>query len=117
MCSRDPVKKKKVRFVPDWFPGAGFKRLARVARARGEHMVDGAFDAAKEAMNGDDSIPSLVGSLLSREGPKEMTRDEYEYTIKWAAGSLYGGAYLRTPFMRLELTTPPSLFLQLEQSR
>jgi len=104
-----PSKKKKVRFVPDWFPGAGFKRLARVARARGEHMVDGAFDAAKEAMNGDDSIPSLVGSLLSREGPKEMTRDEYEYTIKWAAGSLYGGAYLRTPFMRLELTTPPSL--------
>ena len=86
-----------MRFVPDWFPGAGFKRLARIAKARGEHMVDGAFDAAKEAMNGDDSIPSLVGSLLSREGPKEMTRDEYEYTIKWAAGSLYGGAYLRTP--------------------
>lgn len=83
--------------MPDWFPGAGFKRLARIAKARGEHMVDGAFDAAKEAMNGDDSIPSLVGSLLSREGPKEMTRDEYEYTIKWAAGSLYGGAYLRTP--------------------
>lgn len=91
-----PSKTKTVRFVPDWFPGAGFKRLARIARARGEHMVDGAFDAAKEAMNGDDSIPSLVGSLLSREGPKEMTRDEYEYTIKWAAGSLYGGAYLRT---------------------
>lgn len=81
--------------MPDWFPGAGFKRLARVARARGEHMVDGAFNAAKEALDGDDSIPSLVGALLSREGPKEMTRDEYEFTIKWAAGSLYGGAYLR----------------------
>ena len=83
-----------VRFVPDWFPGAGFKRLARVAKARGEHMVDGAFNAAKKAMNSEDSIPSLVGSLLSREEPKEMTREEYEYTVKWAAGSLYGGAYL-----------------------
>jgi hypothetical protein len=85
-----------VRFVPDWFPGAGFKRLARVAKARGEHMVDGAFNAAKKAMNSEDSIPSLVGTLLSREEPKEMTREEYEYTIKWAAGSLYGGAYSRT---------------------
>ena len=85
-----------MRFVPDWFPGAGFKRLARVAKARGEHMVDGAFNAAKKAMNSEDSIPSLVGSLLSREEPKEMTREEYEYTIKWAAGSLYGGAYRQT---------------------
>ncbi|KAI0280920.1 cytochrome P450 [Russula aff. rugulosa BPL654] len=79
-----------LRFVPEWFPGAGFKRLARVAKARGEHMVDGAFDAAKKAMNSEDSMASLVGTLLSSEGPKEMTREEYEYTIKWAAGSLYG---------------------------
>jgi hypothetical protein len=55
-------------------------------------MVDGAFDAAKKAMNGEDSMASLVGSLLSSEGPNEMTREDYEYTIKWAAGSLYGGA-------------------------
>ncbi|KAH8999824.1 cytochrome P450 [Lactarius hatsudake] len=53
-------------------------------------MVDGAFDAAKRAMIGEDSMVSLVGTLLSREGPEEMTREEYEYTIKWAAGSLYG---------------------------
>lgn len=97
---------QSVRFVPDWFPGAGFKRLARVAKARGEHMVDGAFDAAKKAMNGEDSMPSLVGSLLSREGPKEMTREEYEYTIKWAAGSLYGGApYFHSFPVRRMLTT------------
>ncbi|KAH9970119.1 cytochrome P450 [Lactifluus volemus] len=79
-----------LRFIPDWLPGAGFKRLARIAKARGEHMVDGAFDAAKKAMSSDDSMQSLVGSLLSSECPKEMTREEYEYTIKWAAGSLYG---------------------------
>lgn len=87
-CSRDLAA---VRFVPEWFPGAGFKRLARIAKARGEHMVDGAFDAAKKAMIGENSMESLVGTLLSREPPEEMTREEYEYTIKWAAGSLYGG--------------------------
>jgi hypothetical protein len=60
-------------------------------------MVDGAFDAAKKAMNSEDSMASLIGTLLSSEGPKEMTREEYEYTIKWAAGSLYGGTYARLP--------------------
>ncbi|KAH9167707.1 cytochrome P450 [Lactarius sanguifluus] len=70
-----------LRFVPEWFPGA-------------EYMVDGAFDAAKRAMIGEDAMVSLVGTLLSREGPEEMTREEYEYTIKWAAGSLYGGISL-----------------------
>lgn len=60
-------------------------------------MVDGAFDAAKKAMNSEDSMASLIGTLLSSEGPKEMTREEYEYTIKWAAGSLYGGTYTTFP--------------------
>lgn len=54
-------------------------------------MVDGAFDAAKKAMNSEDSMASLVGNLLLSEEPKEMTREEYEFTIKWAAGLLYGG--------------------------
>jgi hypothetical protein len=67
-------------------------------------MVDGAFDAAKKAMTGEDSMHSLVGSLLSRECPKEMTREEYEYTIKWAAGSLYGGMYHRFLRHSLRLT-------------
>lgn len=97
LCCSARYKKQRsrdlatVRFVPEWFPGAGFKRLARIAKARGEHMVDGAFDAAKKAMIGENSMESLVGTLLSREPPEEMTREEYEYTIKWAAGSLYGG--------------------------
>lgn len=60
-------------------------------------MVDGAFDAAKKAMNSEDSMVSLIGTLLSSEGPKEMTREEYEYTVKWAAGSLYGGTYASLP--------------------
>jgi hypothetical protein len=82
-------------------------------------MVDGAFDAAKKAMNSEDSMASLVGTLLSGEGPKEMTREEYEYTIKWAAGSLYGGAYRRT-FASLAVRRQSHKLhtsLQLEQSR
>ncbi|KAI0056482.1 cytochrome P450 [Artomyces pyxidatus] len=78
-----------LKYVPSWFPGAGFKNLARIARGHGQHMVDGAFSAAKKSMVGADAIPSLVGSLLNNN-PTEMSREDYEYIIKWAAGSLYG---------------------------
>lgn len=36
-----------VKFIPSWLPGANFRRLAKVARARGRRVLDGAFDAAK----------------------------------------------------------------------
>lgn len=83
-------------------------------------MVDGAFDAAKKAMNSEDSMASLIGTLLSSEGPKEITREEYEYTIKWAAGSLYGGTYALREFDHSECTWAHECFCcccQLEPSR
>ena len=79
-------------------------------------MVDGAFDAAKKAMIGENSMESLVGTLLSREEPEEMTREEYEYTIKWAAGSLYGGMCNTYVFFS-NLMAEPSVVVQLEPNR
>jgi hypothetical protein len=84
-------------------------------------MVDGAFDAAKKAMNSEDSMASLIGTLLSSEGPKEMTREKYEYTIKWAAGSLYGGTYASLREIDHSVSTWAHecfcCYCQLEQSR
>ncbi|KAI0318715.1 cytochrome P450 [Amylostereum chailletii] len=78
-----------LRWIPSFFPGAGFKRLARLARKHGQHMVDGAFAESKKAAMRDGAIPSLVGTLLQSD-PQDMTQDQYEYVVKWAAGSLYG---------------------------
>jgi hypothetical protein len=39
-----------VKYVPEWFPGAGFKTFARVARAKFDVAIDGPLDYVKELM-------------------------------------------------------------------
>ena len=37
-----------VKHVPEWFPGAGFKKLARVTRKRFEDAIDNPFKYVKK---------------------------------------------------------------------
>ena len=39
-----------VRYVPDWFPGTGFKALAKETREKFKISVDGPFEYVKNAM-------------------------------------------------------------------
>ena len=39
-----------MRHVPDWFPGAGFKRFAKIGRGLFGDAVDGPLDFAKESL-------------------------------------------------------------------
>ena len=39
-----------VQYIPDWFPGAGFKVLARETRNKFKISVDGPFEYVKSAM-------------------------------------------------------------------
>ena len=39
-----------VRYVPDWFPGTGFKALAKEVRDKFSASVDGPLDYVKNAM-------------------------------------------------------------------
>ncbi|KAI0313224.1 cytochrome P450 [Amylostereum chailletii] len=45
-----------LKHVPSWFPGAGFKRLALIARSLQERVVEGAFSESKKL--------SVCGSLM-----------------------------------------------------
>jgi hypothetical protein len=45
----------------------GSKHLICIAKAHREYMVDGTFDTAKKAMIGENSMVSLVRTLLSHE--------------------------------------------------
>ncbi|THH18356.1 hypothetical protein EW146_g2619 [Bondarzewia mesenterica] len=79
-----------LKYVPAWLPGAGFKHLARLARGRGARMVDTPFLEVKRSMENGTPNASVVASLLQDTVHDEMGKDEYEFTVKWAAGSLYG---------------------------
>ena len=40
----------KVKYVPEWFPGTGFKRFAKEARALFDIAVDGPLEYVKESL-------------------------------------------------------------------
>lgn len=103
----------RLKDVPDWFPGAGFKSVARKARlvvsASAELPFRFAKQRALEAEYGTArSCLSVVGELLRarQEGDNSGVSDE---DIKWAAGSLYGagvdttGAALRAFFLAMSV--------------
>ena len=39
-----------VQYIPDWFPGTGFKALAKEARDRFKIAINGPFEYVKDAM-------------------------------------------------------------------
>ncbi|PPQ78910.1 hypothetical protein CVT25_002370 [Psilocybe cyanescens] len=81
-----------VRFVPDWVPGAGFKRLARETGKRWAQVNQVPFEWARRQIATGDFVESFTSRhLLLEEGkiPEHQPLDD----VKWAAASLYvGGA-------------------------
>ncbi|OJA15892.1 hypothetical protein AZE42_09070 [Rhizopogon vesiculosus] len=71
--------------VPEWFPGAGFKRVAREWNRIFEEMVSAPFQFVKDQMAAGIAPKSFTSSLL--EGTLSA---EEEHMLKWTAGTLYG---------------------------
>ncbi|CAE6449097.1 unnamed protein product [Rhizoctonia solani] len=51
-------------YVPDWFPGAGWKRTAREWREHKNHAVDAPYEWMKRQVASGDFEPSVLGALL-----------------------------------------------------
>lgn len=73
--------------VPDWFPGADFKRKAREWSACLEEMVSAPYNFVKEQMAAGIAPKSFTSNLL--EG-KTLSAEE-EHVVRWSAASLYSG--------------------------
>ncbi|PFH49414.1 hypothetical protein AMATHDRAFT_63274 [Amanita thiersii Skay4041] len=79
-----------LRFVPPWFPGAGFRRKAEEFK-RELSLVDTApFVWAKEQIESGNFTPSFTSHhLLPEDG--HTPDDEEQDIIKWCSGGLYAG--------------------------
>ncbi|KAG1719685.1 cytochrome P450 [Suillus lakei] len=73
--------------VPEWFPGAGFKRLAREWRQLLEEAVDAPYRFVKDQMAAGIAPMSFTSNLL--EGSTLSV--EEDHMVKWSAASLYTG--------------------------
>ncbi|KAJ7496786.1 cytochrome P450 [Mycena latifolia] len=76
-----------LRFVPQWFPGASWKKKASHYHKTLETMLDTPYDWVRKQMTMGTSISCFVSDLLDS---KNSTREE-ERTIKWAAAGIYSG--------------------------
>ncbi|PBK60866.1 cytochrome P450 [Armillaria solidipes] len=75
-----------LRHIPEWFPGAGFKRTAREWASTLNDFVERPHNYVKQEMADGKARLSFTSSQL--EGGVGA---EEEFDIKWLAGSLYGG--------------------------
>lgn len=77
-----------LKHVPEWVPGAKFKKLSREWKACLNELADKPFAFTKKQMAEGIAPSSFVSNLLENEA--SLTADEL-HNIKWAAGSLYSG--------------------------
>ncbi|KAL0578229.1 hypothetical protein V5O48_003766 [Marasmius crinis-equi] len=77
-----------LRYVPEWFPGAGWKKQATHYHATLETMLNKPFEMVKKRMADGTSPACFLSDLLSQE--KQSTPEE-ESIVKWAAAGIYSG--------------------------
>ncbi|KAK7027978.1 hypothetical protein VNI00_015064 [Paramarasmius palmivorus] len=80
-----------LRYIPSWFPGAGFQRKAKAWRRDLMYFVDGPFEEVHHRIaSGQRISPSFVSRCLDRL-PKESSTTEELSFLKFVAGSLFAG--------------------------
>jgi len=83
---------RPLRFIPSWFPGAGFKRQAEEWKADIRKFGEEPTAFVKRAMREGTAKPSFASALLTGLDESESrARSEDDETITWAVTSLYGG--------------------------
>ncbi|KAG2128053.1 cytochrome P450 [Suillus bovinus] len=73
--------------VPEWFPGAGFKSLAREWRQTLKETVDAPYKFAKDQIGAGIAPMSYISNLLKG---RTLSAEE-DHMVKWSALSLYAG--------------------------
>ncbi|PPQ93761.1 hypothetical protein CVT25_008141 [Psilocybe cyanescens] len=78
-----------LKYVPDWLPGAGFKRKAREWRQLALKMRDTPYEHAKRKVE-EGTSPVSFCSMSLRKVDEDLDRNAQEDDIKSVAGTLYG---------------------------
>ncbi|KAF4616644.1 hypothetical protein D9613_008324 [Agrocybe pediades] len=79
-----------LKYVPEWMPGAGFKRKAREWTQLSRRMVEEPFSATKKLMTEGVCPSSFVSdSLLNTQGVADRDKKIRENDIQEVAGTMY----------------------------
>ncbi|CAL1708515.1 unnamed protein product [Somion occarium] len=83
-----------LKYIPDWTPGASFKRVAKLMRHDLKKLYDVPFDFVKRSMKDSTVTSSFTSAYLEEKGTPTK---EDEGLIKAAAASLYSAGADTTP--------------------
>lgn len=111
--------------MPDWFPGAGFKRKAKAGKARAEHMASVPFEHVKSELvcllNTSSSIAQSIDKLdvfqatghaypsITSTELQDSCGLEHEEILKWSTATMYGGKLCRVALItptQTDIETP-----------
>lgn len=77
-----------LQHLPDWFPGAGFKRQAAYSRQLATQVLNEPFELTKRDVMSGNAPPSMVADCLSQTDEK-VDYDIQEYAIKASAATVF----------------------------
>jgi hypothetical protein len=78
-----------VRYLPDWFPGTGFKKTARDWRKTLTDLVERPYALGKQRIGHGMGETSYLSYILENTNVKPGS--EEEFVAKWSSMSVYGG--------------------------
>ncbi|KAB5591014.1 O-methylsterigmatocystin oxidoreductase [Ceratobasidium theobromae] len=82
-----------LKYVPDWFPGAGWKQTIKEWRRQKDEMVQAPYDWAKSDIATGSAPPSMIKTHLAQMANNpNLNLAEEEHNLKWAASALFSAA-------------------------
>ncbi|KAK7458752.1 hypothetical protein VKT23_009754 [Stygiomarasmius scandens] len=76
-----------LKYVPDWLPGAGFKRIGAKYKKTNDEQTDIPYEFVLKELKEKRALPSFTSNALQS---RKLTPDE-QYALKFCAAALYGG--------------------------
>ncbi|KAH8114934.1 cytochrome P450 [Phellopilus nigrolimitatus] len=90
-----------LRYIPTWFPGAGFKREALITRKLSDMMMEIPFNKVKEERASGTAQTSLVNNLLEVYENLKVINEDHEVNIKHVGAAMYGAGVDTVGFFSL----------------
>ncbi|RPD65433.1 cytochrome P450 [Lentinus tigrinus ALCF2SS1-6] len=81
-----------LRYLPLWFPGAGFKRKAIQWKARMQEFTDKPYELVKSRMREGTATPCFCTTLLEEMSEKHEKFAEQDFDLRWTANSMYSAS-------------------------
>jgi hypothetical protein len=86
-----------LKFAPEWFPGADFKRVAREGWELGQDLQNKPFAWAKKQFDEGRAEPSFFKKLMETQGIASDDPVEEQIIIKCTCAVLYASTLLPSP--------------------